>query len=88
MIYRCQYSPTVVSHTACRSEPRIWDPEGKEAAQMPRKASTEKLSYELRTKVETIGPTTQETSVLGVTGRPGGTSVIHPFSLFTVLARI
>ncbi|XP_019752235.1 torsin-1A-interacting protein 2-like isoform X2 [Hippocampus comes] len=52
-------------------ESRIWDPEGKEAAQMPQKASTEKLRDELRTKVETIGPTTQETSVLGVTGIPG-----------------
>ncbi|XP_051930773.1 torsin-1A-interacting protein 2-like isoform X2 [Hippocampus zosterae] len=52
-------------------ESRIWDPEGKETAQIPRKVSTEKPRHELRTKVETIGPATQETPVLGVTGIPG-----------------
>ncbi|XP_061540132.1 torsin-1A-interacting protein 2-like isoform X2 [Phycodurus eques] len=54
-----------------QKESRIWNPEEEETTQVPRKASMEEMMDDRSTEVEAIGPTTQETTDLEVTGQPG-----------------
>ncbi|XP_077440581.1 torsin-1A-interacting protein 2-like [Vanacampus margaritifer] len=86
-----QEDPLVLNDTNCddQKESSIWNPVEEEVTQVPRKASTEEhMDGDLRAKVETIGPTSQETANLEVTGISGASKYLMGIGIVLVLVAI
>ncbi|XP_077390468.1 torsin-1A-interacting protein 2-like [Festucalex cinctus] len=81
----------VLDDTNCddQKESKSWNPVEEEVTRVPRKASTgELLDDDLRMKVEKIGPSSQETTHLGVTGIPGESRYLMGIGIVLVLVAI